>query len=62
MDLVRSRPDVIEDVDHERRLWRRFYPPTGREGLVPLAFVFADTAEAKVDNTVAVLEEAGRRY
>nr|WSS66175.1 hypothetical protein OG284_35505 [Streptomyces sp. NBC_01177] len=61
-DRVRSRPDAIEHVDHEQRLWRRFYPPTGREGLVPLAFVFADTTEAKVDNTVAVLEEAGRRY
>lgn len=61
-DLVRSRPDAIEHVDHEKRLWRRVYPPTGREGLVPVAFVFADTTEAKVDNAVAVLEEAGRRY
>lgn len=63
VDLVRSRPDAIDQlVDHEKRLWRRVYPPTGREGLVPLAFVFADTTEAKVANTVAVLEEAGRRY
>ncbi|MEU1519950.1 hypothetical protein ABZ490_48910 [Streptomyces sp. NPDC005811] len=62
VDLVRSRPDAIEHVDHEKRLWRRFYPPTGREGLVPVAFVFADTTTAKVDNAVAVLEEAGRRY
>nr|WP_011116862.1 hypothetical protein [Streptomyces violaceoruber]AAO50107.1 hypothetical protein [Streptomyces violaceoruber] len=62
VDLVRSRPDAIEHVDHDKRLWRRFYPPTGREGLVPLAFVFADTTEAKVANTVAVLEEDGRRY
>ncbi|WP_146608204.1 hypothetical protein [Streptomyces sp. NTH33] len=62
MDLVRSRPDAIEDVGHEKRLWRRVYPPTGREGLVLLAFVFADTTEAKVANTVAVLEKAGRRY
>ncbi|MHC3456103.1 hypothetical protein [Streptomyces prasinus] len=62
VDLVRSRPDAIEDVGHEKRLWRRIYPPTGREGLVPLAFVFADTTEAKVDNTVQVLKEAGRRY
>ncbi|MGC9501859.1 hypothetical protein [Streptomyces sp. WG7] len=51
VDLVRSRPDAIEHVDHEQRLWRRVYPPTGREGLVPLAFVFADTTEAKVANT-----------
>ncbi|WP_338059756.1 replication-relaxation family protein [Streptomyces dengpaensis] len=61
-DLARSRPDAIEHVDHEKRLWRRVYPPTGREGLAPVAFVFADTTEAKVANTVAVLEEAGRRY
>ncbi|PLW72143.1 hypothetical protein C0036_14160 [Streptomyces sp. DJ] len=62
MDLARSRPGAIEDVGHEKRLWRRVYPPTGREGLVSLAFVFADTTEAKVDNTVKVLEEASRRY
>ncbi|KUN16262.1 hypothetical protein AQJ11_39890 [Streptomyces corchorusii] len=62
VDLVRSRPDAIEDVGHEKRLWRRVYPPTGREGLVPLAFVFADTTAAKVDNTVKVIEEAGRSY
>ncbi|MFJ6252699.1 MULTISPECIES: hypothetical protein [unclassified Streptomyces] len=52
----------VEHVDHKQRLWRRAYPPTGREGLAPLAFVFADTTEAKVANTVTVLEEAGRRY
>ncbi|MEU1669388.1 hypothetical protein ABZ547_38610 [Streptomyces sparsogenes] len=63
VDLVRSRPDAIDQlVDHEKRLWRRVYPPTGREGLVPVAFVFADTTAAKVANTVAVLEVAGRRY
>jgi hypothetical protein len=50
------------DIDHEQRLWRRVYPPTGREGLPPLAFVFADTTPTKVANTVKVLEEAGRRY
>jgi hypothetical protein len=61
-DLARSRPDAIEHIDHEKRLWRRVYPPTGREGLPPVAFVFADTTAAKVANTVAVLEEAGRRY
>ncbi|GHG19452.1 replication-relaxation family protein [Streptomyces hydrogenans] len=62
VDLVRSRPDAIERVDHEQRLWRRVYPPTGREGLAPLAFVFADTTETKVAHTVAVLEEAGRYW
>ncbi|MET7435934.1 MULTISPECIES: hypothetical protein [Streptomyces] len=62
VDLVRSRPDAIEHVDHEKRLWRRVYPPTGREGQVPVAFLFADTTRVKVDNTVQVLEEAGCRY
>ncbi|MDQ0798284.1 hypothetical protein [Streptomyces sp. B1I3] len=63
VDLVRSRPDAIDQVvGHVKRLWRRVYPPTGREGLVPVAFVYADTTEAKVANTVAVLEESGRRY
>ncbi|MET8615877.1 replication-relaxation family protein [Streptomyces misionensis] len=62
VDLARSRQDAIEHVDHEKRLWRWVYPPTGREGLVPVAFVFADTTETKVANAVAVLEEAGRRY
>ncbi|MGK5498504.1 hypothetical protein [Streptomyces sp. URMC 125] len=59
--LIRSRPDAIEHIDHERRLWRHLCPPTGREGLAPVAFVFADTTAAKVANTVAVLESAGRR-
>ncbi|MEV0977946.1 hypothetical protein AB0J12_14310, partial [Streptomyces sp. NPDC049915] len=49
-------------IFHEGRLWRRVYPPTGREGLPPVTFVFADTTAANVDNTVAVLEQAGRRY
>lgn len=61
-DLVRSRPDAVAGIDHEKRLWRRVYPPTGQEGLAPVAFVFADTTDTKVANTVAVLEEAGRRY
>ncbi|MFK4272595.1 hypothetical protein [Streptomyces milbemycinicus] len=41
---------------------RRVYPPTGREGTPPVAFVFADTTAAKVANAVRVLEEIGRRY
>ncbi|MET9933927.1 hypothetical protein ABZ054_24035, partial [Streptomyces sp. NPDC006324] len=50
-----------QDIGHEQRLWRRVHPPAGREGLVPVAFVFADTIEAKAANTVAVPEEVGRR-
>lgn len=62
MDLVRSRLHAIDTADHEERLWRRVYPPTDREGLPLVAFVFADTTEAKVANTLAVLGESGRRY
>ena len=60
--LARSWADAIEHISHDERLWRRYYPPTGREGMPPLAFVFADTTDAKVANTVKVLEEAGRPY
>ncbi|MEV5952008.1 hypothetical protein [Streptomyces sp. NPDC051993] len=49
-------------VDHELRLWRRYSPATGREGTPPVAFVFADTTDAKGANTVKALEEGGRRY
>ncbi|WP_078489909.1 hypothetical protein [Streptomyces bikiniensis] len=45
VDPVRSRPHAVEHVGHERRLWHRVHPPTGREGPVP--FVFADTTGAK---------------
>ncbi|WP_327259915.1 MULTISPECIES: replication-relaxation family protein [unclassified Streptomyces] len=57
-----ARAGGFGSVDHEKRLWRRYYPQTGREGTPPVAFVFADTTDAKVANTIAVLEEAGRRY
>ncbi|MFH8342902.1 hypothetical protein [Streptomyces sp. AM6-12] len=58
-DLARSRPDAIDQlVGHEKRLWRRVYPPTGREGLVPRSC----STEAKAAGAVAVLEKAGRRY
>ncbi|MDT0453158.1 hypothetical protein [Streptomyces hesseae] len=40
----------------------RLYPPTGREGTPPVAFVFADTTRAKIDNTIKVLEEVGHPY
>ncbi|MDJ0465476.1 replication-relaxation family protein [Streptomyces sp. H27-C3] len=57
-----ARAGGFDHVDHEQRLWRRYYPQTGREGTPPLAFVFADTTDVKVANTVKVLQEAGRRY
>ncbi|MFI6038129.1 hypothetical protein ACIBBD_29090 [Streptomyces sp. NPDC051315] len=53
---------VISKNPHQHRLGRRVCPPTGRQGLPPVTFVFADTADAKVANTVAALGRAGRRY
>jgi Replication-relaxation len=50
------------EVRQELRLWRRFYPPTGREGYPPIAFVFADASPTTIGNTITVLEEASRRY
>jgi hypothetical protein len=53
---------------HDFRLWRRVYPPTGREGYPPIAFVFADGSKTTVENTTRALEThtrhvwAGRRY
>lgn len=35
-DMVRTRPAASELIDHEKRLCRRVYPPTGQEGL-PMA-------------------------
>ncbi|MDJ0347104.1 replication-relaxation family protein [Streptomyces sp. H10-C2] len=57
-----ARAGGFDSVDHEQRLWRRYYPATGREGTPPVAFVFADTTHAKIANTVKVLQETGRKY
>ncbi|MFF9345164.1 replication-relaxation family protein [Streptomyces sp. NPDC014773] len=61
VDLVRSRPNAIERVDHEQRLWRRVYPPTGREPGPPRVRVRRHH-RGQVANTITALKEAGRRY
>lgn len=47
---------------HGFRLWSRIYPPTGREGYVPLAFVFTGRTKAQRESRVRRLEQAARRY
>ncbi|WP_331757427.1 replication-relaxation family protein (plasmid) [Streptomyces sp. NBC_01650] len=47
---------------HDFRLWSRIYPPTGREGYVPLAFVFTGKTEAQRESRMRRLEKAARTY
>lgn len=47
---------------HDFRLWSRIYPPTGREGYVPLAFVFTGKTAAQRESRMQRLEQAARTY
>ncbi|MFE4336957.1 replication-relaxation family protein [Streptomyces sp. NPDC056831] len=47
---------------HDFRLWSRIYPPTGREGYVPLAFVFTGRTKAQRESRIRRLEQAARTY
>ncbi|MFD4761181.1 hypothetical protein ACFWOJ_20560 [Streptomyces sp. NPDC058439] len=47
---------------HDFRLWSRLYPPTGREGYVPVAFVFTGKTAAQCESRMLRLEQAARRY
>ncbi|MFD3678600.1 replication-relaxation family protein [Streptomyces sp. NPDC058613] len=47
---------------HDFRLWSRIYPPTGREGYVPLAFVFTGKTAAQRESRMRRLEQAARTY
>ncbi|MFF6945892.1 replication-relaxation family protein [Streptomyces lavendulae] len=47
---------------HDFRLWSRIYPPTGREGYVPLAFVFTGKTDAQRESRMRRLEQAARTY
>ncbi|MFF5639739.1 replication-relaxation family protein [Streptomyces sp. NPDC012825] len=44
------------------RLWPRLYPASGREGYVPVAFVFTGKTAAQRESRMRRLEQAGRRY
>ncbi|MFI6530668.1 replication-relaxation family protein [Streptomyces uncialis] len=62
------------DPDHERaarregaavhgfRLWPRLYPATGREGYVPVAFVFTGKTAAQRESRIRRLEQAAHTY
>ncbi|WP_432128377.1 replication-relaxation family protein [Streptomyces sp. bgisy082] len=47
---------------HDFRLWSRIYPATGREGYVPVAFVFTGKTSAQRESRMRRLERAARRY
>ncbi|MEU4955266.1 hypothetical protein ACFYN3_40845, partial [Streptomyces lavendulae] len=47
---------------HDFRLWSRIYPPTGREGYVPLAFVFTGKTAFQRTSRIERLERAARTY
>ncbi|MFM9584169.1 replication-relaxation family protein [Streptomyces caniscabiei] len=47
---------------HAFRLWSRIYPPTGREGYVPVAFVFTGKTAAQRESRMQRLEQAARAY
>ncbi|CAG6391862.1 hypothetical protein SCOCK_140060 [Actinacidiphila cocklensis] len=45
---------------HAFRLWSRLYPGTGREGYVPVAFVFTGRTAAQRESRMRRLEQAAR--
>ncbi|MFJ8948298.1 replication-relaxation family protein [Streptomyces sp. NPDC102395] len=47
---------------HDFRLWSRIYPATGREGYVPVAFVFTGKTAAQRESRMQRLEQAARTY
>ncbi|MER6573964.1 hypothetical protein ABT288_49545 [Streptomyces sp. NPDC001093] len=47
---------------HAFRLWSRLYPATGREGYVPVAFVFTGKSAAQRESRIRRLEQAARAY
>ncbi|MEU8548095.1 hypothetical protein AB0C81_14025 [Streptomyces roseoverticillatus] len=47
-------------VVHDFRLWSRIYPAAGREGYVPLAFVFTGKTAAQRESRMRRLEQALR--
>ncbi|MEU3437819.1 hypothetical protein [Streptomyces sp. NPDC006863] len=47
---------------YDFRLWSRIYPATGREGYVPVAFVFTGKTAAQRASRMRRLEQSARRY
>ncbi|MGW0615221.1 hypothetical protein [Streptomyces sp. NPDC002788] len=45
---------------HDFRLWSRIYPPAGRAGYPPIAFVFTGKTAAQRESPMLRLEEGGR--
>ncbi|MER6445446.1 hypothetical protein [Streptomyces venezuelae] len=47
---------------HDFRLWSRIYPPTGREGYVPVAFVVTGKTAVQRESRMRRLEQVARTY
>ncbi|MEU7560376.1 hypothetical protein [Streptomyces eurythermus] len=67
-ELLASKADAAKEraargaAVHDFRLWSRIYPATGREGYVPVAFVFTGKTAAQRASRIQRLEQAARRY
>ncbi|MDN3297253.1 hypothetical protein QWM81_25065 [Streptomyces ficellus] len=64
-ELLAPKADAIKEKaargGHGFRLWSRLYPATGREGYVPVAFVFTGKTAAQRESRMR-LEQAARPY
>ncbi|CAL9279262.1 hypothetical protein SUDANB180_07482 [Streptomyces sp. enrichment culture] len=56
--MARQKAETV----HDFRPWSRLYPATGREGYVPVAFVFTRKTAAQRESRMRRLEQAARRY
>ncbi|WP_229925187.1 replication-relaxation family protein [Streptomyces sulfonofaciens] len=67
-ELLAPRADATKEkaargaAVHDFRLWSRIYPVTGREGYVPVAFVFTGKTAAQRESRMRRLEQAARGY
>ncbi|MEU7384196.1 MULTISPECIES: replication-relaxation family protein [unclassified Streptomyces] len=69
-DLLAPKADATKEkaarrqgaAVHDFRLWSRIYPATGREGYVPVAFVFTGKTAAQRESRMLRLEQATRVY
>lgn len=69
-ELLAPKADAIQEkaarrqgaAVHDFRLWSRIYPATGREGYVPVAFVFTGKTAAQRESRILRLEQAARAY
>ncbi|MFF3488700.1 replication-relaxation family protein [Streptomyces sp. NPDC002701] len=62
LPVAKDRRPARGAAVHVPRLWSRLYPATGREGYVPVAFVFTGKTAAQRESRIRRMEHAARRY